>query len=423
MKKIAFISEHASPLATLGGVDSGGQNVYVAELSRHLAAMGYRIDVFTRREDPETPEVVDFSPGVRVVQVPAGPERYVRKEDLLPFMPAFTEFCVDFFNAETAPYDLVHANFWMSAWAAFQLKRRLGIPYVITFHALGRVRRLHQGAADEFPECRVEMEEIAAASADRVFAECPQDEEDLAVLYGVDRAKLSLVPCGFDPLEFHPLPRSFARAKIGYRDGERLILQLGRMVPRKGVENVIRGLSHLMKKEKIRARLVVVGGDKNDKGSLRSPELVRLRAVAEAEGVADHVDFKGPVERQELKFYYNAADVFVTTPWYEPFGITPLEAMACGTPVVGSAVGGVKYTVRDGRTGYLVPANDPEALAGRLAGLYRNPALLDYFSRSAFRHAVDSFTWKKIARTAAAVYEEILEPEFSYERLQSGIPR
>src|SRR4051812_9687393 len=153
-QRIALISEHASPLAAAGGVDAGGQNIYVAQVARHLARLGYGVDVFTRRDSPKLPEVLDWLDGVRVVHVPAGPASYVRKEEFLPFMPEFSAFVRNFASdpaRNSGGYRAVHANFFMSGLAALELKRSLRIPFVITFHALGRVRRLHQGDADQFP--------------------------------------------------------------------------------------------------------------------------------------------------------------------------------------------------------------------------------------------------------------------------------
>jgi glycosyltransferase involved in cell wall biosynthesis len=201
LKKIALISEHASPLASAGGVDSGGQNIYVAQVACHLARQGYSVDVFTRRDADNLPEVLEWRPRVRVVHVPAGPARYVRKEELLPLMDEFCRYVRDFARARGG-YAVAHANFFMSALAAMELKRELGIPFVVTFHALGRVRRLHQNEADQFPAERMEIEDAAIAQADAVIAECPQDEEDLLRLYRADRRKVSVIPCGFDKAEF-----------------------------------------------------------------------------------------------------------------------------------------------------------------------------------------------------------------------------
>jgi D-inositol-3-phosphate glycosyltransferase len=416
-RRIAMISDHASPLATLGGVDAGGQNVYVAQVARRLAGLGDRVDVFTRRDDPDLPPVVDMAPGVRVIHVPAGPASAIDKEDLLPVMDEFTAWMTA--RLRRSSYDLIHANFFYSGLVAADLKASLGLPFVVTFHALGRVRRQFQAETDRFPDERFAIEDRIVAEADRILAECPQDEEDLIRLYNADHERIAMIPCGYDPDEFAPMSRPLARMELGLDPTEPILLQLGRMVPRKGVDNVIRAVAKLATEHGVRARLLVVGGATRDPDADAMPELARLAAIAEAEGVGEQVTFVGRRDRAELKTYYNAADIFVSTPWYEPFGITPLEAMACGVPVVGSRVGGIKFSVRDGETGYLVPPDDPTALAERIAHLYHHPKLLAVLGQQAHRRVQDLFTWERVANGISAVYEEVFL-ESSLARHQVG---
>ncbi|WP_435018232.1 glycosyltransferase family 4 protein [Tundrisphaera sp. TA3] len=406
-RRIALISEHASPLATLGGADGGGQNVYVGQVATHLARLGHEVDVLTRRDRAGLPAVVPWAEGARVVHVPAGPAKAVRKEDLLPYMDEFADFVARRCRRR-GPYDLIHANFFMSALVAAEVKRSEGIPFVVTFHALGRVRRLHQGEADGFPEERLGIEDRAVREADRIIAECPQDADDLARLYDADPGRMATIPCGFDPAEFWPVDKARARRSLGIGPDERIILQLGRLVPRKGIDNVIRGLARLRSGRGIAARLLVVGGESAGPDPAVTPEIGRLRAIAEAEGVADAVTFVGSRPRDALRAYYGAADVFVTTPWYEPFGITPVEAAACGTPVVGADVGGIRTTVVDGETGYLVPPRDPDALADRLARLFRHPDLARSLGRAAARRASELYTWEGISGAIDRVYADVL---------------
>lgn len=422
-RRIALISEHASPLGMLGGTDSGGQNVYVGQLAKRLAEAGWRVDVFTRRDSDKLPQSAEWVNGVRIVHVPAGPPKRIRKEDLLPYMGEFTQWVLKYCRKQRRRYDLLHANFWMSGMVAMDVKRALGIPFVITFHALGRVRRLHQGDADDFSDQRMPIEEQIALEADRIIAECPQDEEDLVRLYNADAERITIVPCGFDQAEFFPISKELARVMLGLPANERIIVQVGRLVPRKGVDNTIRGFAKLVQ-HGIEARLLVVGGESDEPDERVTPEITRLRTIARECGVEERVEFVGRRGRDALKYYYSAADVFVTTPWYEPFGITPVEAMACGTPVVGANVGGIKFTVRDGETGYLVPPSDPEALGERLTHLYRNPKLLSIFRYQAIRRVNDLFTWGHVAEAMTKVYEDVLaanRPEFRIESAQLAV--
>jgi len=407
--KIALISEHASPIAAPGGVDSGGQNVYVAHVARELGRAGHTVDVFTRRDDPRADSIVHLQRNVRVLNVLAGPPRPIPKEKLLGYMPEFAMRVATHCGPSQARYDLVHANFFMSGLAAMHVRRRLDIPFVITFHALGKVRRRHQGGADAFPRERESIETLLANIADRVIAECPQDRDDLVSLYGADPGRIDVVPCGFDPGELGP-GTAWLRGKLGIGADEFVVLQIGRLVPRKGIDNVVRGIAHLRDEHDIRARLLVVGGESDDPDPVKTPEIGRLQAIAREHGVAEQVTFTGRRPRCELRDYYCAADVFVTTPWYEPFGITPLEAMACGRPVIGAEVGGVKHTVVDSVTGYLVPPNDAAALAERLARFHRNPELARAFGRAGIRRVRSSFTWRKVVMDLARVYATVLEP-------------
>ncbi|HEX8531903.1 MAG TPA: glycosyltransferase family 1 protein [Cytophagales bacterium] len=406
-KKIAFISEHASPLAILGGADSGGQNIYVDQVARNLATLGYEVDIYTRWDDPTRDQINKYLPGVRVIHVEAGPRHVLPKEQLFGFMDEFAANMEAFIVEEGLHYQVIHAHFWMSGYVAMQLRKSLGVPYVVTFHALGKIRRIHQGTADGFPDCRFSVEENVARKADLVIAECPQDKEDLMILYYVPEEKIKVIPCGFDGTEFYPIDRRRARLKLGLHPDEPVILQLGRMVPRKGVENVVRSLALVNGRREQPARLLIVGGETDDPDPLKTPEIARLQAVAAEHDLLSQISFVGRKQRGQLKYFYNAADIFVSTPWYEPFGITPLEAMACGTPVVGSNVGGIKFSVKHGKTGYLVPPNEPEILSERLLEILDNPALGRTFSLNAIKHVNSMFTWDKVAAGIAKLYDRV----------------
>ena len=417
-KRIALISEHASPLGIFGGTDSGGQNVYVGQVARHLAAIGYSVDVLTRRDRPDLPEQVLWQNGVRIIHVPAGAAVPLPKEELLPHMAEFTRFVQAFMERERQQangslkgepfYHLIHANFWMSGLVALNLKRQVGIPFIVTFHALGRIRRQHQGSADRFPDQRFSIEEAVVQAADAIVAECPQDRDDLIQLYHADPHKIRVIPCGVDGAEFWAIPKAQARATLGLPQGDRIVLQLGRMVPRKGVDTAIQSIAALNQQRGIAAQLLVVGGESAEPDPVLTPEIGRLQTLTRELQVADRVTFVGQRRREILKYYYSAADVFVTTPWYEPFGITPLESMACGTPVIGSNVGGIKFTVKDGETGYLVPPQRPDLVCDRLAFLYQHPAVLNAMGRQAIRHVAAQFTWAKVTGAIAALMEDVL---------------
>jgi glycosyltransferase involved in cell wall biosynthesis len=399
--RIALISEHASPLAALGGTDAGGQNVYVAQVARALAFKGHEVDVLTRRDAPHLPACVDVCAGLRVLHIDAGPAAQIPKEQLLPHMAEFGSRALQLFRY-SVPYDVVHANFFMSALVGLRLRAMLAVPLVVTFHALGMIRREHQGEDDGFPTERIAIEQRVVREADRIVAECPQDRADLMRAYGADASRLSMVPCGVDLQQFRPGSKQEARRALGLDPDEFIVLQLGRMVPRKGVDNVIQAMAHLDHGRPL--RLLVVGGNSADPDDASTPEIARLRQFAYRCGVAEAVTFVGQRQRDALRNYYLAADVFVSTPWYEPFGITPLEAMACGTPVIGSDVGGIRYSVADGVTGYLVPPREPIVLAQRLEHLRANPALASAMGRAGVHRVRSRFTWERVASDLLDVY-------------------
>jgi len=414
--RIAMISEHASPLARPGGVDTGGQNVYVAQVGRCLAEAGHHVDVFTRNDHRSLRACVDMRPRLRVMHIEAGPREFVRKESLLAHMPQFARHAEQVLQ-HSARYDVVHANFFMSGWVGLQLQRRFGLPLVTTFHALGRVRQLHQSTHDGFPAQRLAIEDRLVQRSDALIAECPQDKRDLLRLYGASPAQIHSVPCGVDIGQFQPIPKSAARQALGLPHDEFIVLQLGRLVQRKGIDNVIRAVARL--DATLRPRLYIVGGAGTEPDERRDPEIARLRAVAAESGAEGRVVFVGARAGDDLARWYSAADVFATTPWYEPFGITPLEAMACATPVVASRVGGLQYTVVDGKTGFLVPARDPKALAAKLDLLARQPLRARALGAAGLKRVRSMFTWERVADELLDVFRWVRGPQ----RLRDAPPK
>ena len=397
--RVAMVSEHASPLATLGGVDAGGQNVHVAALAVAMARRGVDVVVHTRRDDVALPRRVRMAPGVTVDHVAAGPPESVPKDDLLPYMD---DFAADLHRQWRARRpDVVHAHFWMSGKAALAAARPLGIPVVLTFHALGIVKRRHQGDRDTSPAGRLDIEGQLVRGADRIVATCTDEVFELLRLGG-DRRRISVVPCGVDLEDFRPDVLGEPRSSDRHR-----IVCVGRLVERKGVGNAIEALGLLRAAGGPDAELVVAGGP--DAADLDTdPEVRRLRQVAEDAGVADRVVFRGRVGRKELPSLFRSADVAVCVPWYEPFGIVPLEAMACGVPVVASAVGGIIDTVVHGGTGVHVPPRRPDVLADTLAELLPDHERRQALGRAAARRARSRYSWDRVAGQTLQAYADLL---------------
>jgi glycosyltransferase involved in cell wall biosynthesis len=354
----------------------------------------------------QQPGIVNWLPGIRVINVKAGPEVFIEKEKLLTYMNEFTDNMLRFIRKDKIHYEVIHANFFMSALVASNIKREIHIPYVVTFHALGLVRLVHQKEMDKFPAQRFDIERMVVNDADQIIAECPQDREDLIEHYDADPEKITIIPCGFNPNEFHVIDKIAARKKLQLNGDGPILLQLGRMVPRKGVDNVIRSLSKVSDSCN-NVRLLVVGGESDLPDEKLTPEIGRLKKIAIEENVSDRVLFTGRRGRDILKYFYAAADIFITTPWYEPFGITPLEAMACGTPVIGANVGGIKYSVTHGKTGFLVPPHDPAALAKKIEQLIFDPRLMSVMKKNAVNHVNKYFTWKSVANSVSCLYDKV----------------
>jgi glycosyltransferase involved in cell wall biosynthesis len=398
MVQVALVSEHASPLATLGGDDAGGQNVHVAALARALARRGCRVDVHTRRDDPSLPTTVALAPGVIIDHVDAGPPQPIPKDELLPHMDAFAA-ALDTRWTRRRP-DVVHAHFWMSGQAALAAARPRGIPVAQTFHALGTVKHRHQGADDTSPPGRVAAERDLARQVDAVVATCRDERAELVAL-GADPARIEVVPCGIDPAVFAPHGPAEARP-ASPSDRPLRIVAVGRLVARKGVDDAIRALAGVPG-----AELVVVGGPPAE-ALATDTEALRLRGVARTAGVADRVVFRGQLGHGEVARVLRSADIALAAPWYEPFGIVPLEAMACGLPVVGTAVGGLLDSVVHGVTGLLVPPRDPAALAAALHTLARDPGRRRRMGRAGARRARARYDWATVAARTLAVYEQLV---------------
>jgi D-inositol-3-phosphate glycosyltransferase len=404
--RIAMVSEHASPLAALGGADAGGQNVHVLELSSALADMGHQVTVWTRRDDAALPDTVPARPGVVVRHVHAGPARPVPKDELVPYLPAFTRALDDAWTAD--PPEIVHAHFWMSGMVS--LAAAAGrFPVVQTFHALGSVKRRHQGADDTSPDGRVRAELAVARQADRVLATCTDEVFELARM-GAPRRRMTVVPCGVDTAAFTP------DGPIAPRGERPRLVSLGRLVRRKGVDEVIEAMRRVPA-----AELVIAGGEGPGDDGRADPDAARLRECARQAGVADRVHLTGPVARSDVPALLRSADAVACVPWYEPFGIVPLEAMACGRPVVASAVGGIQDTVVDQVTGLLVPPRRPDALAAALRDLLASPTMGAAYGIAGRDRVLARYDWERVATATAQVYGDVVAARRKRDR-RAAVP-
>ena len=398
--RLAVLSMHTSPLAPLGGRETGGMNVYVREVSAELARAGVEVDVFTRRADTASPEVEALSPGVRLIHVPAGRPERTEKEEMVALTGAFASGVEAFVARDDAAaagagYDVVHSHYWLSAVAGRELARAWEAPHVAMFHTLAEVKLLAR-ASEREPEARRQAERELVRDVDRIVAATEHERRLLGQVYGVPRHRVSVIPLGVHRERFRPRDRAAARARLGLDADARILLSVGRIEPLKGLDILIESLGEMTERERL--LLLIVGGDDR-----AERELARLRAVAATAGVTELVRFVGAVPHEELDAYYNAADVVVMPSFYESFGLVAVEAMASGVPVVASRVGGLSSTVADGRSGYLIPWRCPGPFAEKLDLLLGNESLRRTLGATA-AESMQGYEWDAVAARLLELY-------------------
>jgi D-inositol-3-phosphate glycosyltransferase len=406
-----MLSYHTCPLATLGGKDTGGMNVYVRDLTSQLGRACVHVDVFTRSQDEHVPRVLhDLGYCNRVVHIPAGPEIPLPRPELASYLPEFVKGIQEFAQTKNLHYDLIHSHYWMSGLAARDLKATWNqgkTPIVHMFHTLGvmkqRVARLPGEAEGDY---RQQGERQVLRLADRIVAATLAEMAQLQWLYQADTSKVVVIPPGVDTSRFYPMPADEAKEFIGVPPCDRMLLFVGRIEPLKGIDTLIKAIA-LMHSKGVYLCLAVIGGSADSSTETPNSEMGRLKAMCEEAGVADLVAFLGKRSQDTLPYYYCAAEAVVVPSYYESFGMVALEAMACGVPVVASQVGGLAFLVQDGLTGFTVPVDDPQALADRLTRLVCDPGLRNKLGSQAFTVAAE-YSWEKIAARIVDLYEQVL---------------
>lgn len=410
--RLAVLSFHTSPLAPLGGRESGGMNVYVREVSTHLARGGVAVDVFTRRTDPLQPEVLTMAPGVRLVHVTAGPAERLEKEELQPLAAEFARGVAAFASAEGAAYDLVHSHYWLAVEAGAHLAREWGVPHAAMFHTLAEVKLLAR-ASEREPESRREAERHLVHEVDRIVAATEHERRLLGQVYGVPRDRVAVIPLGVDRERFRPREQLAARLALGIDPRAEVLLAVGRIEPLKGLDILIESLAQMPRRDRL--QLLIVGGDER-----AEREIERLRGVARAAGVESLVRFVGSVPHEQIDAYYNAADVVVVPSFYESFGLVATEAMASGVPVVASRVGGLTSTVADGRSGYLIPWRCPGPFAEKIDLLLENRPLREALGAEAAR-SMERFEWSAVASGLLDLYASLLREDAAGPAVQPAL--
>jgi D-inositol-3-phosphate glycosyltransferase len=414
MLRIAMLSYHTCPLATLGGKDTGGMNVYVRDLTRELGQMGIHVDVFTRSQDEHVPHVVhELGFGNRVVHVPAGPETPKAKGELANYIPEFAEGIKKFAAEKNITYDVIHSHYWMSGLAAEILSDAWGgTPIVHMFHTLGEMKnRVARAESERAGKDRLDGERRVLRRADRIIVATLAEKTQLRFLYRAVDHKMVTIPPGVDTSHFYPIPADEAKQFIGLKPEDRMILFVGRIEPLKGVDTLIHAMSCLDLGGLFHpVHLAIIGGEPDALPENMSDEMSRLQNLCDELCVGGMVVFLGKRGQDTLPYYYSAAELLVMPSLYESFGMVALEAMACGTPVIASEVGGLGYLVQDGVTGYTIPDSDPEALCDKLSRLLGDTHLRETMGLAASQYAQD-YAWEKIAAQMVDVYLELVGRE------------
>jgi len=411
--KIAMLSYHTCPLATLGGKDTGGMNVYVRDLTRFLGQMGVHVDVFTRSQDEHVPHVLhDLGYGNRVVHVPAGPEVPMPKRELADHIPQFVDGIRQFADEKGIHYDLIHSHYWMSGLAAASLSDLwAGTPILHMFHTLGEMKnRIARSDEEREGSYRIEGEKHVIQRADRLIVATEAEKAQLQWLYKADLQKMTVIPPGVDVCHFYPIPKDEARQYIGLDPGQQMVLFVGRIEPLKGVDTLIRAMSCLKFQGVVHhpVYLAIIGGEPEADPDEMSAEMAHLQKLCDELAVGQTVVFLGKRAQDTLPYYYSAAEVLVMPSFYESFGMVALEAMPCGTPVIASQVGGLAFLVKDGVTGFHVPEGDSAALCDKLTLLLSDHELREQMAVRAAEYA-QGYNWEKIAAQIVNVYGELIK--------------
>ena len=408
---IAMISYHTCQLATLGGKDTGGMNVYVDQLTRHLGQKGIHVDVFTRSQDEHVPYILhDLGYGNRVVHIPAGPEIYLPKRELSRYIPEFAAGILDFSKEKKLHYDLIHSHYWMSGIVGIQLKKDWQVPLINMFHTLVQMKnRVARNENEIEGQYRLEGEMNVIQNADAIIAATQAEKSQLEFLYQTNSKKIHIIPPGVNTSRFYPIAKDEAKSVINIPVDQQMILFVGRIEPLKGLDVLLKALAILKDSGLFSCcphYLAVIGGDTDISEPEMNVEMAHLQDLRKELCLEDLVVFLGKRSQDTLPYYYSAAEVVVMPSHYESFGMVALEAMACGTPVIASQVGGLAYLIQDNVTGFVVPDDEPEGLANKISMLLQDKNLREKFGRQGAEYAKD-YSWENIADKVIDLYQNI----------------
>lgn len=410
MYRVAMISVHSCPLAALGGKETGGMNVYIRELSRELAKKGLCIDIFTRSQNPSIPNILNFQKNIRIVYLKAGPSVPYNKSKVWFHLPEFLHAIQQFSYERNVRYDLIHSHYWLSGWIGAKLSAMHNLPHLHMFHTLGYLKnKATQSLGICEPPTRLKVEAQLVDMVDHIVVAGQKEKNMIRMIYGAPSEKISVIPCGVDTEFFSPLNYAQSTVHLGLPN-KKFILFVGRIDPVKGIDTLIKAM-HIVKTDLDSAhlpRLLVIGGDENTSDGIEAAEMRKLKQLVATLGLKNEVSFLGAQKQDRLPFFYSVAEICVLPSRYESFGMVALEAMACGTPVIASNVGGLTSVIQDQTTGFLVPEDNEMVLAEKMLALLKSPALKDTMGNAA-RAKVQAFNWEEIAYQTIALYHRLAE--------------
>ncbi len=410
--RVAMLSYHTCPLATLGGKDTGGMNVYVRDLTRELGRRGVGVDVFTRSQDEHVPHVLhDLGFGNRIVHIQAGPETPLSKETLAEYIPEFIQGIQDFARSKDLEYEIIHSHYWLSGLVGLELRQIWQIPMIQMFHTLAVMKnRVARGDDESASELRLQTEQRLMQKCDRIIAATQAELAQLQWLHRADTKRIRVIPPGVDTSRFYPMPKDEALEFIGTPAKYCMLLYVGRVEPLKGIDTLFEAMAILKKDGFLDINplcLAIIGGDPEVSREEMSSEMERLHELQESLGIGDLITFLGRRAQDTLQYYYSAAEIVLVPSHYESFGMVALEAMACGKPVIASETGGLAFLVKNGETGFHVPAADPQALATQIKELMMDEVLRARIGKQAAQYARE-FSWSIIADQILELYDSVL---------------
>ena len=412
-KKIALISVHGDPAIDIGKEEAGGQNVYVRKVGEALARLGWQVDMFTRRSSEEQARIVEHNSNCRTIRLDAGARTFIKRQQIYQYLPDFVTAFLEFQSQQESIYPIVHTNYWLSAWVGMEIKKRQSSKLLHTYHSLGAVKYRTVKNIPEISQTRIRIEKQCLATADAIIATSPQEQEHMRSLMS-EEGNIVVIPCGTDIERFGSISRSEGRTKLEIEPEAKVIIYVGRFDRRKGIETLVRAMNYPEVKRHHNLKLIIVGG--STPGRKDGKERERIEGIVGELGLSSITTFAGRIEHEDLAYYYAAADVCVVPSHYEPFGLVAIEAMACGTPVVASEVGGLKFTVIDELTGLLVPPQDEQAFAQAINRVLFYPAWSRQLEKDARNRVESMFSWDGVARQLEQQYANQLaqvQPELA----------